>query len=49
MTNLNKGKGVVLSANLNITLLSCVVDKTSVFTSNAKPLILPFEYKMGDK
>ena len=46
LTNINNGKGVPLSANIDITLLRCKVEKTSVFTSNARPLLLPFEYKM---
>ena len=49
LTNLNNGRGVPLSADLDITLLRCKVDKTSVFTSNARPLLLPFEYKMKDE
>jgi hypothetical protein len=49
LTNLNNGKGVPLSADLNITLLRCNVEKVSVFTSNARPLLLPFEYKIRDE
>ena len=49
LTNLNNGKGVPLSADLNITLLRCISEKVSVFTSNARPLLLPFEYKIRDE
>ena len=49
LTNLNDGmnggEGVPLSANLDIILLGVRADKTSVFKSATKPLLLPFWYK----
>jgi hypothetical protein len=36
---------VPLSANLDITLLGVKLEKTKVFTSATKPLILPFYHK----
>jgi hypothetical protein len=48
LTNLNNGEGVPLSADLDITLLKCISNEVSVFTSNARPLLLPFEYKIRD-
>ena len=37
--------GVPLPANLDIILLKCIVEGTSVFKSATKPLLLPFTYK----
>jgi hypothetical protein len=42
---LNNGIGVPLSANLNITLHGVERDRTKVFTSATKPLLLPFYHK----
>ena len=49
MTNLNDGKGVPLSANLDVILLRCRTEKTGVFKSATKPLKLPFYYRMSDE
>lgn len=45
MTNLNGGLGIPFSANLDLILTGVRVEKTSVFTSASKPLLLPFYYK----
>lgn len=49
LTNLNNGEGVPLSANLNITLHGVERDKTKVFTSATRPLLLPFYHKYNDE
>ena len=41
--NINDGDGVPFSANLDITLKKVKVEKTKVFTSATKPLLLPCE------
>jgi phosphatidylinositol 3-kinase len=46
LTNLNNGEGVPLPANLDIILKGVRVEKTKVFTSATKPLLLPFYYRM---
>lgn len=43
MNNINDGEGVPFSANLDITLKKVKVEKTKVFTSATKPLLLPCE------
>ncbi len=45
LTNLNNGEGIPLSANLKIILHGVERDKTKVFTSATKPLLLPFYHK----
>ena len=45
MINLNNGVGIPFSANLDLTLTGVRVEKTSVFTSASKPLLLPFYHK----
>jgi len=45
LTNLNNGEGVPLSANLDITLHGVTVDKTKVFKSATRPLLLPFYFR----
>lgn len=44
LTNLNNGKGVPLSADLNYILKKVKVKKARVFGSATWPLLLPFEY-----
>lgn len=45
MSNLNNGEGIPFSANLELILTGVRVEKTNVFTSASKPLLLPFYYK----
>lgn len=45
LINLNGGKGVPLSANLDIELLGVRAEKVKVFTSATKPLLLPFYWR----
>ena len=53
LTNMNDGKGVPLSTNLDIILHKVISGESSVFTSATKPLILLVEYsnkaKLVDK
>ena len=44
-TNLNDGKGIPMSANLDILLMGIKIEKTSVFTSATRPLLLPFRWR----
>lgn len=44
-TNLNDGKGIPLSANLDILLMGVKIENTSVFTSATRPLLLPFRWR----
>ena len=46
LTRLNDGKGIPLAANLNMILQGVKVEKTKVFTSATKPLLLPFYYRL---
>ena len=45
LTNLNNGEGIPFSANLDLVLIGVKVEKTNVFKSASKPLLLPFYYK----
>ena len=44
-TNLNDGQGIPMSANLDILLMGVKIEKTSVFTSATRPLLLPFRWR----
>lgn len=44
LTNMNDGKGVPLSTNLDIILHKVIAEKSKVFTSATKPLLLFVEY-----
>jgi hypothetical protein len=49
MRNLNDGKGFPMSADPEIILCDVVAEKSSVFSSNARPLRLPFRYRKFDE
>ena len=46
LTNLNEGRGIPLSANIDIILCSVKAESVGVFTSANKPLKLPFYYRL---
>lgn len=49
MSNLNRGEGVPLSANVDITINSLQETDVKIFTSANKPLLLKFSYSTKEE